>query len=265
MRGIERNEVCMPKLDTRPPILAVAMGLAAAMFGEDAAAQVRLTQTKFEAGANFAAFFVVEHGCEGSPTVSLRVEIPDGVTVLELPPKEGWVTNAEKRGTRIGAVSWRGRLEGAEQGQFPVLLKLPARQGPLYFPAIQRCAKGEMRWTQIAGAGEARAPARPAPAVELTPPASRPAMYMAGEVMVMQPWARATPPGAKVGAGYMTVMNHGTLPETLIGGSTPAAEKLEFHRSSVTNGVMSMRPAADGIRYRLAQPSFWSRSGGTMR
>jgi copper(I)-binding protein len=42
-------------------------------------------------------------------------------------------------------------------------------------------------------------------------------------------------------------MNHGTLPETLLGGSTPVAEKLEFHQTSVANGVMSMRPVGDGI------------------
>jgi copper(I)-binding protein len=231
----------------RKPLFAMSFGLAAAVFGEPANAQVTLSQNTFEAGVNFAAFFVVERGCEGSPTLSLRVEIPDGVTVVELPQKEGWRTNAEKRGTRVNAVSWRGRLEGGEKGQFPVLLKLPSREGPLYFPTVQSCAKGEMRWTQIPAAGTDVKPARPAPAVTLTAAAERPASFMAGNVMVMQPWSRATPPGAQTAAGYMTIMNHGTLPDTLLGGSTPVAGKLEIHTTSTTNGIMSMRPATDGI------------------
>src|SRR5262245_19171383 len=97
--------------------------LAAIVIGVPAVeAHVVLSQKTFEAGVNFAAFFNVEHGCDGSPTLSLRVEIPQDVTVLELPAKEGWTTNTERTAGRIGAVSWRGRLEGNEKGQFPVLL-----------------------------------------------------------------------------------------------------------------------------------------------
>jgi periplasmic copper chaperone A len=219
--------------------VAVPVGLAHA--------QVVLSQKSFEAGVNFAAFFEVPHGCDGSPTLSLRVEIPEGVTVLELPQKEGWITNAERSGGRIGAISWRGRLEGGEAAQFAALMKLPARTGPLYFPTVQRCAKGEMRWTQIPAAGETTKLSRPAPSVELTNPAPRPATFMAGDIMVMQPWSRATPPGASTGAGYLTVMNHGTLPDVLLGGSTPAAAKLEIHQTSMAGGIMTMRPAADGV------------------
>jgi copper(I)-binding protein len=210
-------------------------------------AHVVLSQKTFEAGVNFAAFFKVEHGCDGSPTLSLRVEIPEGVTMLELPPKEGWTTNAEKTGGRVSAVSWRGRLEGGESDQFGVLLKLPARTGLIYFPAVQKCAKGEMRWTQIPVAGETAKLQRPAPSVELTEPSARPASYMAGDIMVMQPWSRATPPGATTGAGYLTAMNHGTLPDVLLGGSTPAAARLEIHQTSMAGGIMTMRPAADGV------------------
>lgn len=228
----------------------ISAAVAAAILGTASAgahAHVVLSQTAFEAGTNFAAFFKVEHGCDGSPTLSLRVEIPEGVTVLELPPKEGWITNAERSGGRIGAISWRGRLEGGEAAQFAVLVKLPARTGPLYFPTVQRCAKGEMRWTQIPAAGETAKLSRPAPSVELTKAAPRPATFVAGDIMVMQPWSRATPPGASTGAGYLTVMNHGTLPDILLGGSTPAAAKLEIHQTSMAGGIVTMRPAADGV------------------
>src|SRR5262245_23593392 len=121
--------------------LSTVTCLCALLIGASADAHVVLSEKSFEAGVNFAAFFKVEHGCDGSATLSLRVEIPQDVSVVELPAKEGWTTNAEHMGSRTSAVSWRGHLEGGMPDQFGVLLKLPQRTGPLYFPTVQKCAK----------------------------------------------------------------------------------------------------------------------------
>ena len=221
---------------------------ALALSAGPAAAHIVLSQKTFEAGTNFAAFFKVEHGCDGSPTLSLRIDIPGDVVVLELPPTEGWTTNTERVGGKIKAVSWRGRLEGGQADQFGVLLKLPARTGAIYFPTVQRCAKGEMRWTEIpVGIQTAKDLKRPAPAVELTAAVEHPAMYVAGDMMVLQPWSRATPPGATTGAGYLTVMNHGSSADTLLGGSTPLAAKFELHQTSMNSGIITMRPVPEGV------------------
>ena len=155
--------------------VAGVAGGAVAAFCQLSMAQVVLSQKSFEAGVNFAAFFEVEHGCDGSPTLSLRVDIPADVTVLQLPPKDGWTVNGERDGGRIAAVSWRGRLEAGSSDRFGVLVKLPARTGPVYFPTVQRCAKGEMRWTEIPTTGAAAKLNRPAPVVMLTPAVAHPA------------------------------------------------------------------------------------------
>jgi hypothetical protein len=55
-------------------------------------------------------------------------------------------------------------------------------------------------------------------------------------------WARATPKGAPVGGGYMTIANTGTTPDRLIGGSSDASKRFEIHEMSMDNGVMKMRP-----------------------
>ena len=34
--------------------------------------------------------FIVPHGCAGSPTVKLRVHIPEGVIATEAKPVDGW-------------------------------------------------------------------------------------------------------------------------------------------------------------------------------
>lgn len=60
-------------------------------------------------------------------------------------------------------------------------------------------------------------------------------------VQVSHPWARATPPGAKVAAAYLEIRNSGKKPDRVIGASTPAAERVELHVVTHEGGVMKMR------------------------
>lgn len=65
-------------------------------------------------------------------------------------------------------------------------------------------------------------------------------------VDVQHAWARATPPGAKSAAVYLTIVNHGSADDRLVSVTTPAAGKAELHETmSMSNGVMSMQPSAD--------------------
>jgi copper(I)-binding protein/uncharacterized protein YcnI len=226
---------------TRSCILIAAAGLLS-LASAGAGAHVVLTQSSFEAGVNFAAFFKVEHGCSGAPTTALRVQIPDGVAVLELPEKPGWTVNAERAGARVTAVTWQGRLESAQKDQFGLLMKLPPKPGPLYFATVQRCADQEIRWTDTAPGAKT-----PPPKLMLVAAAPNNHAHTASPIMIMQPWARATPPGAPTGAAYLTITNHGAEPDVLIGGSTPQADKVEFHQSTMDNGIMKMRPATNGV------------------
>ena len=41
----------------------------------------------------------------------------------------------------------------------------------------------------------------------------------AGDLVITQAWSRATPNGAKIGGGYLTIENKGTTPDRLVGGS----------------------------------------------
>ena len=66
-------------------------------------------------------------------------------------------------------------------------------------------------------------------------------------VRIVEPWTRATPPGAGVGAGYMTIANGTATPVRLLGGETEVAEKVEVHAMSMDGGVMRMRPLAEGL------------------
>jgi copper(I)-binding protein len=68
-----------------------------------------------------------------------------------------------------------------------------------------------------------------------------PALAQTGPITLDHVWARATPPGAKTGAIYMTITDTGA-PDRLTGASTPVAATAEVHETTNDNGVMRMRP-----------------------
>jgi periplasmic copper chaperone A len=69
----------------------------------------------------------------------------------------------------------------------------------------------------------------------------------AGDLVITQAWSRATPGGAKVAGGYLTIENKGTAPDKLIGVSAEIAGKVEVHEMATDNGVMKMRPLEKGL------------------
>jgi periplasmic copper chaperone A len=77
--------------------------------------------------------------------------------------------------------------------------------------------------------------------------------YKANSIEVDQPWSPATPRGASVAAGYMTIKNTGTEPDRLTGASTPVAGKVEVHQMTMENGIMQMRPLASGLAIKPGQ------------
>jgi len=70
--------------------------------------------------------------------------------------------------------------------------------------------------------------------------------FKAGDITVEKTWARATPKGAEVGAGYLTIHNNGATPEKFTGGSADFGA-VEIHEMSMAGGVMKMRQLTDGL------------------
>jgi len=68
-----------------------------------------------------------------------------------------------------------------------------------------------------------------------------------GDLVLDHPWTRATPGGARVAGGYLVVRNAGAAPDRLVGGTMERAGRVEIHEMAVTDGVMRMRPLADGL------------------
>jgi copper(I)-binding protein len=86
--------------------------------------------------------------------------------------------------------------------------------------------------------------------LSLTAGAAAAQEFKAGSLEIDHPWSRATPKGAKVAAGYLTIKNTGTEPDRLVSGTSPVAGKFEIHEMSMEKGVMKMRPVPEGVEVK---------------
>jgi len=74
--------------------------------------------------------------------------------------------------------------------------------------------------------------------------------YTAGQIQIGNPWTRATPKGATVAGGYLSIENKGAASDRLIGGASPVAGRFEVHRMAMEDGIMKMRPVEGGLEIK---------------
>ncbi len=74
--------------------------------------------------------------------------------------------------------------------------------------------------------------------------------YKTGAIEIIDPWSRATPKGATLAGGYLTIRNTGTTPDRLVGGSVAVAKRFEMHSMAMDQGVMKMRELKNGIEIK---------------
>jgi uncharacterized protein YcnI len=163
----------------------LAIIAAAAFAASSASAHVTLEGREATVGASYKAVFVVPHGCAGSATTKIRVQIPEGVIGVKPMPKAGWNLEAIKgkyasaydfHGAKLSEgvkeVVWSGgKLPDEFYDEFVVSTFLTATLKPgtmLYFPVVQECEQGVSRWIDIpADPAHAHDSRWPAPGVKL--------------------------------------------------------------------------------------------------
>jgi uncharacterized protein YcnI len=149
--------------------LVVVAGIFAA---QPASAHISLENRQATIGSSFKAVFAVPHGCAGSATTKIRVQIPEGVVAVKPMPKAGWNVEAikgkyaseyEYHGSKfsegVREVVWSGgKLADDNYDEFVVSTFLTANLKPnttLYFPVVQECEQGISRWIDIPAEGNA--------------------------------------------------------------------------------------------------------------
>jgi uncharacterized protein YcnI len=166
----------------------IAAQLCAIACLSTAQAHITLEQKSAVAGSSYKAVFRVPHGCDGSPTTSLTVFLPEEFVDAQAKPKEGWKLDsktakfdqADGSTVRTTQFSWSGgRLLNSDYDEFVVTTTLPATPGKRWIHVLQGCEQGQTDWASIPVEGQP-APRFPAPALDITAPgaASAPAPAM---------------------------------------------------------------------------------------
>jgi periplasmic copper chaperone A len=150
---------------------ATLLILAAALAASPVHAHVSLENRQAAVGSYYNAVFGVPHGCAGSATTKIRVQIPEGVIGIKPMPKAGWkletikgkyAAEYEFHGAKLSEgvkeVVWSGgKLADDNYDEFVMATYLTDRlkaNTTLYFPVVQECEQGVSRWIDIPAAGQ---------------------------------------------------------------------------------------------------------------
>lgn len=152
-----------------------------------ALAHTTLEAQQAPVASTYKAVLRVGHGCEGAPTLKLRVRIPDGVISVKPMPKPGWEMETVKApygktynyyetalSEGVREIVWTGKLLDEHYDEFVFRAYLTDSLKPdamLYFPVVQECSGGKAdRWIEIPAEGKSPDDYRyPAPGLKLLP------------------------------------------------------------------------------------------------
>ena len=167
---------------------AILVAVFAALAASPVGAHVSLENRQATIGGPYKAVFTVPHGCAGSATTKIRVQIPEGVIAVKPMPKAGWSVEAisgkyateysyhgKKFTEGVKEVVWSGgKLADGHYDEFVMSTYLTGNLKPnsmLYFPVVQECEQGVSRWIDIPaqGAGHSHDDKSPAPGIKLMP------------------------------------------------------------------------------------------------
>jgi len=235
-------------------------------------AHVSLEKSEAKVGAGYKAVFKVPHGCEGSATTEVKIDIPEGVIAVKPMPKPGWTIelvrkpyaqsyafyHGAKLSEGVREVIWRGGPLPNDYFDEFVLSTFIARElkpdTNLVFPVTQTCEKGALAWKEVPAPGQNPHDLDfPAPQLKLIASSHDHAGHgahsvRAGGLAIEAPWTRAAANEAAATAAYLKITNKGAKPDKLLDASAEAAERVEVHETTVDDdGVAKMRAVSGGV------------------
>lgn len=165
---------------------AAAAAGALALAAAPAAAHVSISPSTTAAGSYTVLTVSVPHGCDGSATTKIAIDLPEPIHAVTPTRNPFWdvekemeqldepITDAHGNEIteRVDQVVYTARtpLPDGQRDTFELSLQLPDAEGEtLAFPILQTCEKGETGWTEVAADGQADEDLeRPAPLVTIT-------------------------------------------------------------------------------------------------
>lgn len=180
---MSRHTLTRPLVRAGAPLAAVDT---VALLAAQASAHVSGTPSETAAGSFTVLTLSVPHGCEGSPTTRIEIQVPE--TVLSVTPTrnpfydlEATVVELDEPVTdahgnevteRTGSIVYTAKqpLPEGQRDTFELSFQVPDAAGELLaFPTIQTCERGETGWVEIPSEGQDPEELEsPAPAFEIT-------------------------------------------------------------------------------------------------
>lgn len=133
------------------------------IFSSLAFAHVTIESNNLTAGGYAKLTFMVPHGCDGSATTKITVQIPEGTLSVKPQVHTGWSISTKEVKLKkpltlhgkavsetVSEVSWEGGpLLDKYMDEFAMSVRLPDQAGVTNFPVVQVCEKGILNWTEI--------------------------------------------------------------------------------------------------------------------
>ncbi len=129
----------------RAPVIALA-GAVALLVAVAAPAWAHVeAEGVTDASGITTVTFAFEHGCAGSPTKQLTIQLPDGTTEVTPQNPTGWTSTVSG-----GVLDWTGGpIPDTEKGEFVASMRIVGTQGSTVFlPTKQICVAGENDWLE---------------------------------------------------------------------------------------------------------------------
>ena len=151
--------------------LAGGAALALAAVPLAASAHVTVTPSGTAAGSYTVLTFAFSHGCEGSPTTAIAIDIPESIASVSPTLNPNYAIEKVADGDRTSQVVYTAitPVQDGYRDTIELSLQLPedAAGETLAFPVLQTCEVGETNWNQVAEEGEEE-PESPAPVIVVT-------------------------------------------------------------------------------------------------
>ncbi|KRB36091.1 YcnI family protein [Microbacterium sp. Root180] len=160
----------------RTLLLGSAVGVALALGVPLAAsAHVHVDPGTASAGSTETLTFAFSHGCDGSPTTAVVIDVPEGVGNVTPVVQGGWTISRELGADGVPTqVTFTSEVP-VEDGlkatvALDALFDESAADTSIAFPVTQVCVDGETAWTEVAEDGQSEDDLEsPAPVVEVGP------------------------------------------------------------------------------------------------
>ena len=171
-------------------LCAVPVTIGAIVLGVSApaSAHVTISASTTAAGAFTVLTVSVPHGCDGSSTTEVAIQIPEQITAVTPTRNSLWEVDKQieqldppatdahgnEISERVATVTYTAKtpLPDGYRDAFELSLQLPDQEGEtLVFPTVQTCEQGESAWIEVPADGQDTEELElPAPSVTVTAP-----------------------------------------------------------------------------------------------